>query len=70
MASTCHNDNSFGPTVQGCRDDFDFTQQFENIVLKLVPAAIFAAIALIRIVHLVRKPTLIDAGVLLTVKLV
>jgi len=70
MASTCYNDDHFGPTVQGCRDDFDFTQKFENIALKLVPAAIFAAIALVRIVHLVPLPKIVDAGALLTVKLV
>ena len=70
MVSMCLNDGSFGPIVKGCRGDFDFTQQFENIVLKLIPAAIFTSAALIRISKLARQPTVVDAVKLLVIKLV
>ncbi|PYI08532.1 P-loop containing nucleoside triphosphate hydrolase protein [Aspergillus sclerotiicarbonarius CBS 121057] len=43
-------DNSFGPYAgPGCRGGFDFTLQFEEIVMTLVPIAIFLAVASIRI---------------------
>ncbi|PSR78566.1 hypothetical protein BD289DRAFT_118215 [Coniella lustricola] len=52
----CAGDSAFGPAVQGCRADFDFTLKFERIVLGLIPAAIFVAIAVPRIAYLSGKP--------------
>ncbi|KAG5794653.1 hypothetical protein H9Q69_006287 [Fusarium xylarioides] len=40
MSSTCLNDGSLGPGVQGCRGDFDFTQKFERIFLSIIPTAV------------------------------
>lgn len=54
--SGCVNDADFGPAVQGCRDDFDFTLRFEKIFLSILPAAIFIALSVPRIVFLVRQP--------------
>lgn len=54
--SGCLNDAELGPAVQGCRDDFDFTLRFEKIFLSTLPAAIFVALSVPRIVFLVRRP--------------
>ena len=54
--SGCLNDADFGPAVQGCRDDFDFTLRFEKIFLSTLPAAVFIALSIPRIVFLVRRP--------------
>ncbi|KAI0845220.1 P-loop containing nucleoside triphosphate hydrolase protein [Daldinia vernicosa] len=34
--SGCVNDELFGPTVRGCRGDFDFTIVFENVFFSLI----------------------------------
>ncbi|KAB5582941.1 ABC transporter [Coniochaeta sp. 2T2.1] len=54
--SGCLNDAAFGPAVQGCRDDFDFTLRFEKIFLSTLPAAVFIALSIPRIVFLIRRP--------------
>jgi hypothetical protein len=54
--SGCLNDANLGPAVQGCRNDFDFTLRFEKIFLSTLPAAIFVALSIPRIVFLVRRP--------------
>ncbi len=54
--SGCLNDADLGPAVQGCRDDFDFTLRFEKIFLSTLPAGIFVALSIPRIVFLVRRP--------------
>ncbi len=51
--SRCVNDHTLGPTVQGCRGDFDFTLKFEHVVLSIVPSSVFIALALPRVVYLV-----------------
>lgn len=51
-SAICHNDYSFGPIVQGCRDDFDFTVTFERIFLSLVPSALFIFLAIGRVLFL------------------
>ncbi|KAG5660849.1 hypothetical protein KAF25_002492 [Fusarium avenaceum] len=58
--SGCINDNSFGPIVEGCRGDFDFTFRFQRIILGIVPAAIFIPIALIRVAALAFRPRIVD----------
>lgn len=68
--SGCLDDQSFGPTVRGCRDDFDFTIKFEKIFFALIPAAIFVAFAPARVVYLTRKPTIVTGVLLRTAKLV
>ncbi|KFY76365.1 hypothetical protein V499_03976 [Pseudogymnoascus sp. VKM F-103] len=57
----CLNDDTFGPVVQGCRDDFDFTQKFERILFTAVPASAFILVAIVRVSHLAQKPRLVLA---------
>ncbi|OLN82360.1 Canalicular multispecific organic anion transporter 1-like protein 2 [Colletotrichum chlorophyti] len=69
MSSRCLNDDSLGPGVRGCRGDFDFTLRFERIFLAILPAAVFAALSLPRIAYLARKPRIVDAKTVQTIKL-
>ncbi|GKT51184.1 ABC transporter fum19 [Colletotrichum spaethianum] len=69
MSSRCLNDDSLGPGVQGCRGDFDFTLRFERIFLAIIPAAVFAALSLPRIAYLSRKPRIVGAKTVQTIKL-
>ncbi|KAH8693633.1 ATPase-like protein [Talaromyces proteolyticus] len=69
LFSGCSHDNSFGPTVYGCRDDFDFTITFERIFFSLVPASLFIAIALVRVVSLAWRPQIVKGAILRWVKL-
>lgn len=68
--SGCADDESFGPAVRGCRDDFDFTIKFEKIFFALIPAPVFIALALCRIVYLAHKPVIVGGALLRTAKLV
>lgn len=68
--SGCLNDESLGPAVEGCRGDFDFTIKFEKIFLSMIPASIFIAASLPRIVHLKRQPTIVGGALLRIAKLV
>jgi len=68
--SGCLNDDTIGPAVQGCRDDFDFTIKFEKIFLDAIPAAIFTAISLPRIIYLSRRPALVGGALFKNTKIV
>ncbi|KAF7548959.1 hypothetical protein G7Z17_g6711 [Cylindrodendrum hubeiense] len=70
MSSTlCINDGSFGPGVQGCRGDFDFTQKFERIFLSIIPAAVFVAAAITRLAVLSQRPRIVEGRILQYLKL-
>ncbi|KAH6682350.1 canalicular multispecific organic anion transporter 1 [Plectosphaerella plurivora] len=58
--TTCLNDDSFGPVVQGCRDDFDFTLRFQHIVLAILPATIFLGLSIPRTIWLSQQPKLVS----------
>ncbi|KYK57930.1 ABC transporter [Drechmeria coniospora] len=60
--SQCLNDHRFGPAVVGCRDDFDFTQCFEQSMLSMLPSSIFIVAAIVRAVYLYRRPVLVEGG--------
>lgn len=60
----CKGDEAFGPIVQGCRADSDFTMKFEKIFLSIVPVSIFHVVSLLRIYLLARRPIIIK-GLLL-----
>lgn len=64
------NDQSLGPSVQGCRGDFDFTVKFEQLFFSITPSAIFIIASLWRTALLVRKPTIVGAPLLRLTKLV
>ncbi|KAI1176082.1 P-loop containing nucleoside triphosphate hydrolase protein [Nemania sp. FL0916] len=49
-------DDSFGPVVEGsCRGGFDFTVQFEELVLAILPTAFFLLLSPFRAVALIRR---------------
>ncbi|KAI6785036.1 uncharacterized protein J7T54_008130 [Emericellopsis cladophorae] len=66
----CLNEATFGPVVQGCRDDFDFTLRFEDIVLSIVPSCVFLAVSAGRLLWLVPRPSIAVLSMLLGTKLV
>ena len=68
--SECFNDGAFGPAVVGCRDDFDFTTFFEQVLLSITPSACFELLALVRIGYLLRKPGIVLARQFQFLKLV
>ncbi|KAJ9142479.1 Multidrug resistance-associated protein 1 [Pleurostoma richardsiae] len=65
----CLNDDSFGPAAVGCRGDFDFTLKFERIFLSLLPAAIFIALSITRIVFLCRRRSMVGGAAFQWLKL-
>jgi len=67
---SCVEDDSFGPAVHGCRDNFDFTIKFENIFLTIIPNCFFIVIALGRIIILSRRSKVINGPILRRIKLV
>ncbi|OAR02916.1 hypothetical protein LLEC1_04254 [Akanthomyces lecanii] len=65
----CNNDNTLGPSVSGCRDDFDFTTLFEQVVFTLVPASIFIVGSFASAATLLRRPVIVLAPWILNLKL-
>ncbi|KPM39265.1 ABC transporter C family member 3 [Neonectria ditissima] len=59
----CSNDNTFGPVVDGCRGEFDFTLKFQDIILSIVPSSVFLVLGLGRLIWLIRKPRVITGKV-------
>lgn len=66
----CRDDSSFGPAVQGCRDDFDFTVTFEKIIFSIIPASVFVILAAVRVGLLARRARVVGAVAFQFVKLV
>ncbi|KAK1973563.1 LOW QUALITY PROTEIN: ABC transporter [Colletotrichum cereale] len=60
VPTNCLNDDSIGPSVQGYRNDFDFTFEFEEIFLSVVPNTIFLILSVWRIVVLCWRPSIVD----------
>ena len=71
MAIQCSTkvDGTFGPTVSGCRDDFDFTMLFEDTFFAMVPSAILLLAAPFQLVELSRQGPILLRGRLLPCKL-
>ncbi|KAK7710055.1 hypothetical protein SLS63_013063 [Diaporthe eres] len=55
-------DESFGPVVQDCRGDFDFTIAFEQYLFSILPAALLLIAAPLRLRHLSKSPSVVVAG--------
>lgn len=66
----CLNDGTMGPVVRGCRNDFDFTVTFENVVFTLIPSAIFILCSLRRIQTLVHRRIVVGGSLFQLTKLV
>jgi hypothetical protein len=49
------NDDVFGPVIQGCRSNFDFTLLFEQTILSIGPAALLLLFAPPRVIRLLRS---------------
>ncbi|KAH7122958.1 ABC transporter [Dactylonectria macrodidyma] len=64
----CGNDDTFGPVVQGCQDDFDFTLRFEDIFFSILPSSIFLALGFGRSLWLLKRPSLAEATAFLWAK--
>lgn len=64
------NDAAFGPTVHGCRHDFDLTLAFEQYILTLVPAVLFILVTPFRIASLRKTPSRVQGQPLRLAKLV
>ncbi|KAK8079856.1 hypothetical protein PG997_007674 [Apiospora hydei] len=63
------NDGWSGPTVQGCRDDFDFTLSFEQYIFTILPASALLIVAPLRIFHLRKLPVVVGGSILRHLKL-
>jgi ATP-binding cassette subfamily C (CFTR/MRP) protein 1 len=72
MAIQCSNnvDGALGPTVSGCRDNFDFAKLFEDTFFAIAPSAILLLAAPFHLVTLLRQVPIIRRGRLLPCKLV
>lgn len=66
----CANDGAFGPSVHGCRGDFDFTIRFEKIFFSIIPSAVLIAVAAPRLITLFRRSTIVGGTWYRYVKLV
>ncbi|KAG6365911.1 hypothetical protein INS49_000087 [Diaporthe citri] len=55
-------DESFGPVVQDCRGDFDFTIAFEQYLFSILPACLLIIAAPLRLRHLSKSPSVVVAG--------
>ncbi|KAI1880861.1 hypothetical protein JX265_001101 [Neoarthrinium moseri] len=69
LFSTCNNDDSIGPSVSGCRDEFDFTVVFELLFFTIVPSALFVGLSSWRVALLIKRPVVVDAPFLQLIKL-
>ncbi|KAF4345669.1 multidrug resistance [Fusarium beomiforme] len=69
MNSTCLNDDSLGPSVLGCRGDFDFTQKFERIFLSIIPTVVFIAAAVAWIAVLLQRDRIVGGIILQSTKI-
>ncbi|KAI6361085.1 hypothetical protein MCOR25_006549 [Pyricularia grisea] len=58
MACSTEADRVFGPAVQGCRSDFDFTLLFQDTVLGILPSSLLIILAAARLVVLARRPAI------------
>lgn len=70
LFSTCNGDESIGPGVSGCRDEFDFTITFELVFFSILPSAVFIILSLWRSLVLSSRPIIVNAPILQLVKLV
>lgn len=68
--SRCVDDSSFGPVVNRCRDNFDFTLKFELLFFSIIPASIFIGLSIPRLAYLAPKRVLVTGSWFLAIKLV
>ncbi|KAI8623501.1 ABC transporter [Xylariaceae sp. FL1651] len=66
----CPSDSTFGPAVSNCRGGFDFTIEFEDIVLSLVPSSLFLVLAIVRLRYFYLKKPIFTGSIFGNVKLI
>lgn len=60
----------FGPVVDGCGSDFDFTLLFEESILFILPLIITTILAILELARRYNHQALYRGGILLALKLV
>ncbi|KAI0404995.1 putative ATP-binding cassette transporter [Xylaria palmicola] len=70
MDCTFEADKSFGPAVPECRRPFDFTLLFGELFFRLLPSALFLAVAVMRIAVLAKRSPRARLGSLYFAKIV
>jgi hypothetical protein len=68
QAHTCPSDDTFGPIVHGCRDDFDFTLLFEHLFFTIVPCTVFIFASVCKITQLCRVEQIANRKLLQGIK--
>ncbi|KAF4430087.1 ABC transporter ecdL [Colletotrichum fructicola] len=69
MECSVDADRAFGPAIQGCRSDFDFTLLFQDSVLSIVPSSVLIVLASVRLTVLFHRPVIARLGWLYRSKL-
>ncbi|VUC22540.1 unnamed protein product [Clonostachys rosea] len=64
QAQTCPSDDTFGPIVHGCRDDFDFTLLFEHLFFTIAPCVVFIFASIYKIIQLCRLEQIANGKIL------
>jgi hypothetical protein len=62
MACSGDADRIFGPTVKGCRGNFDFTLTFEETILRILPSSCFLLFAVLKVLAMLRQPVVAWPG--------
>jgi ATP-binding cassette, subfamily C (CFTR/MRP), member 1 len=63
-------EDKFGPVVQGCLGDFDFTLLFEDSILSICPLLIALLLVPFRVLQLWKRSDRVRTGILHSFKLV
>lgn len=67
-SSKCPKDDRIGPSVQGCRSNFDFTLFFAQTILTVVPSICLMLLGFGRMGMLARQKELVSGGMLKALK--
>ena len=70
MLAGCLNEDTLGPGVKGCRDDFDFTIKFEQLVFSVLPSVLLIVASIWRVRYLSTSVVVVHAPLLQSLKLV
>ena len=60
--------DEFGPVVNGCGSDFDFTLLFEESILFILPLCLSSVLAILELARRYHRQILFKGGILLPTK--
>lgn len=60
--------DKFGPVVDGCGSDFDFTLLFEETILFILPVVLASVLAILELARRYDRQTLFKGGLVLALK--